>query len=166
MFDIGWSELFVVLVVALVVVGPKDLPKLMRWAGYWTNRARMMAGQFQRVMDEMAREAELDKINQELRDSTRIDMHPGPASPPRPPAPPAGPGAGNSIQPPDAPPAGEGPSPADLGVVPVPTPVAAEVQAGLHGPIQSPDLPQPETPAPVEPLADRAAGSVPRPPEP
>ena len=45
MFDIAWSELFVILIVALVVVGPKDLPKLMRTAGQWAGRARGMADQ-------------------------------------------------------------------------------------------------------------------------
>src|ERR1043165_5248318 len=56
MFDIAWSELLVVGVVAWVVVGPKDLPKLMRTAGQWAGRARAMADQFRRSFDEMARE--------------------------------------------------------------------------------------------------------------
>jgi sec-independent protein translocase protein TatB len=66
MFDIAWSELFVILIVALVVVGPKDLPKLMRTAGQWASRARAMADQFRRSFDEMARHAELDELRNEV----------------------------------------------------------------------------------------------------
>jgi sec-independent protein translocase protein TatB len=66
MFDIAWSELFVILVVALVVVGPKDLPKLMRTAGQWAGRARGMADQFRRSFDEMARQSELDQLRAEV----------------------------------------------------------------------------------------------------
>ena len=57
MFDIAWSELLVILVVALVVVGPKDLPRLMRTAGQWAGRARTMADQFRRSFDDMARQS-------------------------------------------------------------------------------------------------------------
>jgi sec-independent protein translocase protein TatB len=66
MFDIAWSELFVILIVALVVVGPKDLPKLMRKVGQWTGRARSMADQFRRSFDDMARQAELDELRAEV----------------------------------------------------------------------------------------------------
>jgi sec-independent protein translocase protein TatB len=66
MFDIAWSELFVILIVALVVVGPKDLPKLMRKVGQWTGRARSMADQFRRSFDDMARQAELDELRTEV----------------------------------------------------------------------------------------------------
>ena len=66
MFDIAWSELFVIVLVALVVVGPKDLPKLMRTAGQWAGRARAMADQFKRSFDDMARQAELDDLRKEV----------------------------------------------------------------------------------------------------
>ena len=66
MFDIAWSELFVIMIVALVVVGPKDLPKLMRTAGQWAGRARAMADQFRRSFDDMARQAELDELRNEV----------------------------------------------------------------------------------------------------
>src|SRR5882724_8923677 len=66
MFDIAWSELFVIMVVALVVVGPKDLPKLMRTVGQWAARARAMADQFRRSFDDMARQAELDELRTEV----------------------------------------------------------------------------------------------------
>ena len=66
MFDIGWSEILVVLVVALVVVGPKDLPRLMRTLGRWVRKARGMADQFRASFDEMARESELDELRGEI----------------------------------------------------------------------------------------------------
>src|SRR5215813_2617934 len=67
MFDIAWSELFVIIVVALVVVGPKDLPRLMRTAGQWAGRARSMADQFRRSFDDMARQAELEELRNEVK---------------------------------------------------------------------------------------------------
>jgi sec-independent protein translocase protein TatB len=66
MFDIAWSELIVILIVALVVVGPKDLPKLMRTAGQWAGRARAMADQFRRSFDDMARQSELDELRAQV----------------------------------------------------------------------------------------------------
>ena len=51
MFDIGWSEMLVVGVVALIVVGPKDLPKMFHTLGEMTGKARGMAREFQRAMD-------------------------------------------------------------------------------------------------------------------
>ncbi len=67
MLDIGWSEMLVILVVALVVIGPKDLPKVARQVGRWTGKARAMAREFQRSFDDMAREAELEEIKAGLQ---------------------------------------------------------------------------------------------------
>ena len=66
MFDIGWSELFVIVLVAVVVVGPKDLPKMMRTLGRWTGRARAMADQFRRSFEDMARQSELEEMRAEM----------------------------------------------------------------------------------------------------
>ena len=66
MFDIAWSELALIGAVALIVIGPKDLPKVMRQLGQWTRRARAMAAEFQRNLDDMMREAELDDIRREV----------------------------------------------------------------------------------------------------
>ena len=60
MFDIGWTELLVVAVVAIVVIGPKDLPRAMRIVGQWTGRMKRMARDFQGQFNEALREAELD----------------------------------------------------------------------------------------------------------
>lgn len=62
MFDIAWSELGVIAVVALVVIGPKDLPKVLRTVGQWTSKARSMAREFQSGLDDMVREADLDEL--------------------------------------------------------------------------------------------------------
>ncbi|HEX3754325.1 MAG TPA: Sec-independent protein translocase protein TatB, partial [Rhizomicrobium sp.] len=56
------------LVVALVVVGPKDLPRLMHMAGKWAGKARAMANEFRKSFDEMARQAELDELRKEIED--------------------------------------------------------------------------------------------------
>jgi len=66
MFDIGWQELFVVAVLALIVVGPKDLPQAIRTITTWVRKARMMAREFQSGVNEMVREAELDDIKDSL----------------------------------------------------------------------------------------------------
>src|SRR5262252_3107893 len=66
MVDLSWSHILLVLVVALVVVGPKDLPKLMRTVGQWMGKARQMADQFRSSFDEMTRQAELDELRKEL----------------------------------------------------------------------------------------------------
>ena len=67
MFDIfSWQHIIIMLVVALVVVGPKDLPRLMNMAGKWAGKARTMAGEFRRSFDEMARESELSELRKEI----------------------------------------------------------------------------------------------------
>lgn len=72
MFDLSWSHIFILLVVALVVVGPKDLPRLMRTLGQWMAKARSMADQFRKSFDDMARQAELDDLRKEI-ESLRTD---------------------------------------------------------------------------------------------
>lgn len=66
MLDIAWSEMLVIMVVALVVIGPKDLPRLVREVGRWTSKARTMAREFQRSFDDMVREAELEDVRKGL----------------------------------------------------------------------------------------------------
>jgi len=74
MFDLGWSEMLVILVVALIVIGPKDLPKVARQIGRWTGKARAMAREFQRSFDEMAREAELEEIKANLQKMNPVNL--------------------------------------------------------------------------------------------
>ncbi|MET0314662.1 MAG: Sec-independent protein translocase protein TatB [Hansschlegelia sp.] len=75
MFDIAWSEFLVVAVVALVVVGPKDLPPLLRTVGKMVAQLRKMAGEFQTQFNEAMREAELDELRKEvtgLKDQAKL----------------------------------------------------------------------------------------------
>lgn len=66
MFDLSWSHILIVLIVALVVVGPKDLPRMMRTVGAWVGKARNMANEFRRSFDEMAKQSELDELRAEI----------------------------------------------------------------------------------------------------
>jgi len=66
MLDFSLSHILIVLIVALVVVGPKDLPRLMRIAGQWMGKARRMADEFRKSFDEMARQSELDELRKEI----------------------------------------------------------------------------------------------------
>jgi sec-independent protein translocase protein TatB len=66
MFDIGWSELLVIAIVAIVVVGPRELPKLMRNFGYYAGKVRKAAAEFRRQFDDAMREAELDEVKKAI----------------------------------------------------------------------------------------------------
>lgn len=68
MFDIGWTELLLLGVLAILVVGPKDLPRMMRTIGQYTAKIRAAAREFQRSFDEMARESELDELRKQIAD--------------------------------------------------------------------------------------------------
>jgi sec-independent protein translocase protein TatB len=74
LFDLGMSELLLIGVVALVVIGPKDLPKALRVAGFWVRKARTLSREFQSSVEQMIREAELDEMRQELKKATEIDL--------------------------------------------------------------------------------------------
>jgi sec-independent protein translocase protein TatB len=74
MFDIGWSEMAVIMLVALVVIGPKDLPRLARNVGQWVAKGRAMAREFQRSLEDMAREAELDDVKREIEKVGRTNI--------------------------------------------------------------------------------------------
>lgn len=62
----SWSHILILVVVALVVVGPEDLPKLMHGAGKWVAKARAVASDLRRSLDDMTRQAELDEVRKEL----------------------------------------------------------------------------------------------------
>ncbi len=73
MFDIGWSELVIIAIVALVVIGPKELPATLRTIGKMTARARKVAGDFRAQFDEAMREAELDDVRQTISDAQKLN---------------------------------------------------------------------------------------------
>jgi len=66
MFDIGWSEMAVVALVALLVIGPKELPNTLRMVGRWTRKARALTREFRSGFDEMIREAELEDVRKSV----------------------------------------------------------------------------------------------------
>jgi sec-independent protein translocase protein TatB len=74
MFDFAWSEIAVIAVVALVVIGPKDLPKVLRTVGTWVGKARAIAREFQSSLDQMIREAELEEVRKQVEDAAKVDM--------------------------------------------------------------------------------------------
>jgi sec-independent protein translocase protein TatB len=67
MFDLfSWNHILILVIVALVVVGPKDLPRLMHMMGRWAGKARGMANEFKRSFDDMARQSELEELRKEV----------------------------------------------------------------------------------------------------
>src|SRR5690606_10268171 len=92
MFDVAPTELLLVIVVALVVIGPKDLPKAMRFVGKWVGKARGMARHFRAGLDTMMREAELEELEKQwraqneaiMREFPRVDAEPTPPAIPAP----------------------------------------------------------------------------------
>ena len=68
MLDIGWTELLVVGLVLILVVGPKDLPKVIRTMGQWTARARRVAREFQESLDDIARDSEIEEMRKQFND--------------------------------------------------------------------------------------------------
>jgi sec-independent protein translocase protein TatB len=69
MFDIGWGELVVIGVVALIAIGPKELPGVLRTAGQWMGKMRRMASEFQGQFQEAMREAEIADLKKEFDDA-------------------------------------------------------------------------------------------------
>jgi sec-independent protein translocase protein TatB len=149
MFDFAWTELLVIGVVALLVIKPKDLPKVLRTVGYWVRHARQVASEFQSSLEQMARDAELADVKKEIEEAGRkitadvektfdpvevekLFNEPPPTSP-SPTSPPSAspsPEPSPSIAPPDAPPA-------------VPEPVAAADEPTLPFPEPLPASPPP-----------------------
>ncbi len=81
MFDVAPSEMLLVVIVALVVIGPKDLPRVLRVVGQWVGKARGVARQFRSGFDEMMREAELAEMEKKWAEENARIMaeHPAPA---------------------------------------------------------------------------------------
>jgi sec-independent protein translocase protein TatB len=80
MFDIGWSELLLIGVVALVVIGPKELPGVLRTLGQWMRKVRSMAGDFQNQFQEAMREAEMADLKKQVDDLAHDFTHYDPLS--------------------------------------------------------------------------------------
>ena len=74
MFDIGWQELFLIGLITILVVGPREIPRVLRTVMAAVRRVRGLANDFQRGIDELARETELDEIRRDLEKSATLDL--------------------------------------------------------------------------------------------
>jgi sec-independent protein translocase protein TatB len=74
LFDIGWSEMAIIMVLALIIIGPKDLPRVARSIGQWVRKGRMLAREFQSSLEDMAKEAELDDVKKEIEKVGKTDL--------------------------------------------------------------------------------------------
>jgi sec-independent protein translocase protein TatB len=72
--DLSWTEMLVIGTIALVVIGPKQLPSALRTAGYWVRKARGLSREFQSSVEQMIREAELDEVRRDLKKATEFDL--------------------------------------------------------------------------------------------
>ncbi len=140
MFDIGWSELVLIGVVALIAIGPKELPGVLRMVGQWMGKARKMAAEFQGQFQEAMREAEmadlkksfdevkeaatgfasnnpLTSLQKDVSDALRVDALDKPAETP----------AATAIDPPVTPTTPETPTPATF--------MEAEAHAAANEPL-------------------------------
>ena len=75
MFDIGWTEITVILVIAIIVIGPKDLPKVLRTVGQWVAKAKSMTRDFRGHVDEMIRETEIDEVKKQIDSIDKFDAN-------------------------------------------------------------------------------------------
>ena len=82
MFDIGASELLLTAIVAIIVIGPKDLPLALRTAGRWIGKIRRVSNHFRTGVETMIREAELEEMEQKWREQNATIMAETPAADP------------------------------------------------------------------------------------
>jgi len=162
LLDFGWSELMLIGVVALVVIGPKDLPKALRVAGFWVRKARTLSREFQSSVEQMIREAELDEMHQELKKATEIDLD----KEFRQAVDPTG-SLAESLRPPELPDFSGRPIPAPENIAPPATEeaaIAASEPAVIAAPEPAAAAPEPAAAATERP--DPAAGHASAPPQP
>lgn len=113
MFGVDSSELAVVAVLALIFIGPKDLPRVLRTVGYWVGRVRGMARHFTSGIETMVREAELEEMEKRWREENEriMQLHPADAHHPEPGEPDAMPPVADPDSSSDQPPAEKRPLP-------------------------------------------------------
>lgn len=81
MFDLGATELLLIVIVAVIVIGPKDLPLAMRTAGQWLGKIRRVSSHFRSGIDTMIREAELEEMEKKWKAQNEAIMEEHPADP-------------------------------------------------------------------------------------
>ena len=75
MFDIGWTEITIILIVAIIVIGPKDLPRVLRTVGQWVGKAKAMTREFRGHVDDMIRDTELDEVKKQIESAGSFDAN-------------------------------------------------------------------------------------------
>ena len=85
MFDIGWDEMLFTAIIAIVVIGPKDLPRALRFAGQWIGKVRRVSGHFRSGIETMIREAEMEDMEKHWREQNEAIMAAHPPSSVEPP---------------------------------------------------------------------------------
>ena len=80
MFDVGFDEMLVIAIVAIIVIGPKDLPMALRTIGRWVAKMRRVSGHFRSGIETMIREAELEEMEKKWREQNEaiVNAHPHP----------------------------------------------------------------------------------------
>lgn len=130
MLDIAPTELLLCAVVALVVIGPKDLPKAMRVLGHWVGRVRGMARQFRSGFDAMVREAEFEEMQRKWAEENARIMREHPMVPDAAAPTPADEAEADAQMQPLSPPAPPPPAPAGMESQPGPSPRPADRESG------------------------------------
>jgi sec-independent protein translocase protein TatB len=82
MFDLGFDEILLIIIVAVIVIGPKDLPMALRTAGRWMAKVRKVSGHFRAGLDAMVREAEMEEMEKKWREQNDKIMREHPAGGP------------------------------------------------------------------------------------
>ena len=152
MFGIDSGELFLIVLVAVVVIGPKDLPRVMRTVGHWVGKARGMANQFRSGVDQMVRESEIADLEKKWREQNEAIMQAHPNAP-------ADSDWGVPTPPPAVPPQGAAPVLLDKAPRPDAAPSGGSPPAPgrRKPPAAPPPLVKPAYPAPAADSADRDA---------
>ncbi len=154
MFDIGPSELLLIVIVAVVVIGPKDLPLALRTAGRWIGKVRRVSGHFRSGIDAMIREAEMEEMEKKWREQNERIMREHPADAPA-----------------EMEPTGALPTRAPPAPIPAPAPLPSSAQPDAPADSASPaPVAAPADASPAEPPATsaeaRATPSRPEEPQP
>lgn len=74
MFDIGWTEMVLIIVVMIIVIGPKELPRVLHTMGQWIGRVRRVARQFQDSIEQMAHESGVDELRKEIENVSSMGI--------------------------------------------------------------------------------------------
>ena len=74
MFDIGWAEITIIVIVAIIVIGPKDLPRVLRTVGQWVGKAKALTREFRGHIDDMIQETELAEVKKQIDSVGSMDV--------------------------------------------------------------------------------------------